>query len=342
MKLFFENHFKLLFFIVIFAVVFLVFRHVLPIILFALSIAIVVEPIYISLLKTVQKKNYSTGLWSQIILILFLVCVTLLVATIVVLPCYYLQKNINLLIQFTTKALEVIEENATRFYVPVQTIRNMGSGIGDYLFSMSAMFVRSIPEHFTTILIFYITLFSSIKYFRVLKRDISSLVPLKWNKVLGHLYSRTYLVLRAFYVVHLLIALLVFVLSMLVYRILSVPDILFFGLITAILQLVPFIGAATMMIGMSIYYLLIGDIIKLLVVLFIGYPLLVIIPEMVIRPWLMGRGARISMTLILLGVLVGIKTMGLIGLVFGPVLLVLCQEIFIIAKERYGERELMS
>lgn len=338
MKNYLNEHFKLFFFWGALIITAITFYKVFTVVFFAFSIAIVVEPVYINLLKIIQRHHYRTGFWSQIILIMFLVGVTVFAGVIFVLPLYYLQKNFLLIVEMASKFALLLESGAHKYLIPIETIRNFISGAADFLLNTSADLLRSAPEHFTNVLIFYITLFASIKYFRDGKRDLVALAPVSWLKVIRHLYLRVYEVLRAFYVVHIFIALLVFFLSLLLFKILKLDDIVFFSLITSILQLIPFVGAASMMIGMFVFYLMKADYYHLLLILLLGFPLLVILPEMIVRPWMMGRNAKISMTLILLGVLAGMKCMGIIGLVFGPVLLVLCQEMLFIVKERYGEK----
>lgn len=337
MKIFLNDHYKLLFFSLALGTVIIAFYKVFSIVLFSLSIVVVVEPVYIKLLKFVQRHHYSTGLWSQIILIVFLLGITLFACIVFVLPLYYLQKNFTLFIELGAKIATLLEVNAHKMFIPVQTIQNFIQGTTAYVFNSTADLLKSIPEHLSNVLIFYITLFAGIKSFREGKRDFLAIMPVGWLKVMRHLYQRMYQVLRAFYIVHILIAVVVFFLSLILFKMMGLDDLIFFSLITSILQLIPFVGAASMMIGMSVYYFMIADYVHLLTVLLVGFPLLVILPEMIIRPWMMGRNARISMTLILLGVLAGIKSMGIIGLVFGPVLLVVCQEMFEIVKERYGK-----
>ena len=71
------------------------------------------------------------------------------------------------------------------------------------------------------------------------------------------------------------------------------------------------------------YALAIGDIRGFLLVIFVGYPFVAAIPDMVMRPLLMGARAGINPTVMFIGFFGGITLLGIAGIVLGPLLLAL-------------------
>lgn len=338
MKSFIDNHYKIIFFTILSALSIYVFHNVLSVLFFAFSIAVVVEPIYIDIQMRMQRKNYRTGLWSDIILFLFLLGITICAVFIVGIPIYYFTQNFHQLVSLVSAAFEFVGSSSVSTYVPIEDIQSITMGYLSGIASFFAGHITRLPEHFSTLLVFYISLYVFIKYFGVITRDLLAVTPHTWRKVLKVMYLKTYILFNSFYFVHMLIAIIVFCLALVFFFVIGVSDHFFMALLTAMFQLIPFVGAAFMMICYSVYFFVTKDISHLFLILLIGFPLLVIVPEMVIRPWLMGKRSRISMPVLLIGILAGIKSLGMIGIIAGPLILILCQEMFHLLKERYGKQ----
>jgi len=88
------------------------------------------------------------------------------------------------------------------------------------------------------------------------------------------------------------------------------------GAATGVLAVIPF-GAPIFYIGASIYMFMIGKTVAAIVIFAAG-SFVVFVADHFIRPFLIGGSARLPFLWVLLGLLGGLETMGIIGLFLGP------------------------
>ncbi|MCD1633901.1 AI-2E family transporter [Martelella mediterranea] len=104
-----------------------------------------------------------------------------------------------------------------------------------------------------------------------------------------------------------------------VFWLLGMDGALLWGVVMAFLSLLPVIGAAAVWVPAAFYLLLSGDVIKGLILLATGI-LVISLVDNLLRPPLVGKGARMPDYLILVSTLGGITLMGVNGFVVGPLI----------------------
>lgn len=104
-----------------------------------------------------------------------------------------------------------------------------------------------------------------------------------------------------------------------VFWLLGMDGALLWGVVMAFLSLLPVIGAAAVWVPAAGYLLLSGEIIKGLILLATGI-LVISLVDNLLRPPLVGKGARMPDYLILVSTLGGIALMGINGFVVGPLI----------------------
>ena len=92
------------------------------------------------------------------------------------------------------------------------------------------------------------------------------------------------------------------------------------GLVTVIVSILPFLGAAIIWLPAAIYKLVIGETFNGVGILLYGI-LIVSTIDNIIRPGIVGSRAKIHPTLVFLGVLGGIEIFGFLGIIIGPLIL---------------------
>jgi predicted PurR-regulated permease PerM len=107
------------------------------------------------------------------------------------------------------------------------------------------------------------------------------------------------------------------------YAIMGVPDPAFFGALTAVASLVPAVGTLLVWVPIGLYLMMTGHpaagICELIyAALFVG-----VIPDYVIRPYLVGSENADPTVLTFVSLFGGVEVFGLIGLVLGPVIVTL-------------------
>jgi len=129
--------------------------------------------------------------------------------------------------------------------------------------------------------------------------------------------------LYAIYVVLVAIAALTFVIAIPVFWFLGYGHVLFYSFLCAFCELIPVLGSSVVFIFFGTYALSIGDINGVLIIFFFGYIGVSVLPEIYVRPVLMGRRLKLHPLLMLIGFFGGIITLGVAGFVIGPVFIVL-------------------
>jgi predicted PurR-regulated permease PerM len=129
--------------------------------------------------------------------------------------------------------------------------------------------------------------------------------------------------LYAIYVVQVVIAVLTFFIALPVFWLLGYGNILFYSFLTAFCELIPVLGSSATFIIIGAYALALGDTRGVFIIFFLGYLVVACLPEISVRPVLVGRRVKIHAVIMFIGIIGGILTMGLAGFVLGPVMIVL-------------------
>jgi predicted PurR-regulated permease PerM len=145
--------------------------------------------------------------------------------------------------------------------------------------------------------------------------------PPAWRWVLQRLGSRARDVLRASYFVHGLTAIAAFLIAVPVFWVVAGPPYYFLAAVLAgIFQFVPFLGSVVLVAGMTLYYFFNGNESAGWLCLLLAFPLVVGVPDLVVRPALARSQGHVSGFTMLIGFMAGLEAFGLAGFVLGPLL----------------------
>jgi predicted PurR-regulated permease PerM len=129
--------------------------------------------------------------------------------------------------------------------------------------------------------------------------------------------------LYAIYIVQIAIAVLTFFIALPVFYLLGYGNIIFYSFLAAFCELIPVLGSSVAFILIGTYALALGDTRGVFILFFLGYLIVSCVPEIYVRPVLVGRRVKIHPLIMFIGIISGILTMGLAGFVLGPVIIVL-------------------
>jgi predicted PurR-regulated permease PerM len=124
-------------------------------------------------------------------------------------------------------------------------------------------------------------------------------------------------------VVQVAIAVLTFFIALPVFALLGYGDVLFYSFLAAFCELIPILGSSATFLLVGAYALAQGDARGVFIMFFLGYLIVSCVPEIYVRPVLVGRRVKINAVIMFIGIIGGILTMGLAGFVLGPVMIVL-------------------
>ena len=213
----------------------------------------------------------------------------------------------------------------TAFGVPINK-----AGITGLLTTGNSFFVnyqQTLLDNITIIafkaFIFFATLLVLLLHGEELKTRIMDHTPEPLNSFVNRLSDVTVDTLYAIYVVQIAIAVLTFFIAIPVFYLLGYGNILFYSFFAAFCELVPILGSSVAFLLIGAYALAIGDLQGVLILFVLGYLVVSCMPEIFIRPVLVGRRVKINPVIMFVGIIGGILTMGLAGFVLGPVIVVL-------------------
>jgi predicted PurR-regulated permease PerM len=172
-------------------------------------------------------------------------------------------------------------------------------------------------------LVLFVSLFSLLRWGEELEMKLTRHVPEILTGYIRKLSEVTVDTLYAIYIVQIAIAILTFFIAIPVFYLLGYGNIIFYSFLAAFCELIPILGSSVAFILIGTYALALDDTRGVFILFFLGYLIVSCVPEIYVRPVLVGRRVKIHPLIMFIGILSGILTMGLAGFVLGPVIIVL-------------------
>ncbi len=179
------------------------------------------------------------------------------------------------------------------------------------------------PLFVVKVLIFFLALYMLVFRGECVRDEVVAHLPRKLAAAVEQMTKVTVDTLYAIYVVHIATAVITFLLALPFFSFLGYGHVIFYSVMAAIFQLIPIIGPSIIMIFIGAYALSIGDVRGVILVAVIGYPIVCALPDIYIRPILMGKRASIHPVVMWIGFFGGLAVMGIVGFVLGPLFLAL-------------------
>ena len=193
--------------------------------------------------------------------------------------------------------------------------------------------IGELPMLSLEIIVFFLVLYLTLEQGERTGQRLLAALPDQMRRPVSRLWKMAVDVVYSIFVVHFATAFVTFLVALPFFWILGYGHVLFYAVLSGVFQLVPFLGQTVILIVLGGYALAIGDLRGLLLVLFVGYPFVAAIPDMVMRPLLMGARAGIHPAVMFIGFFGGITLLGFVGIVLGPLLLALAVGAYGIAVE---------
>ncbi|HSQ93862.1 MAG TPA: AI-2E family transporter [Methanoregula sp.] len=222
------------------------------------------------------------------------------------------------------------------------TLANM-LNTGNALFvNYEQTLIENLSLYLFKIFVFFFSLGAFIYHGEWAKNHFMSRMPPAVSEWITRLSAVTVDTLYVIYVVQVAIAVLTFFIALPVFYLLGYGNVLFYSFLTAFCEMIPVLGSSATFLLIGAYALALGDTRGVFVVFFLGYLIVACLPEITVRPVLVGRRVKINAVIMFIGIIGGILTMGLAGFVLGPVMIVLLITSFRIYADGRKERVKVS
>jgi predicted PurR-regulated permease PerM len=146
----------------------------------------------------------------------------------------------------------------------------------------------------------------------------AALYLLPEKKIIRHFLNELNLIYNSLFNVYFITCILTGVIAVAGFFALGIPYPIAWGMVTAILALLPIMGPGTVYYSMALYYLLVSDYATAVLLIIFGTVFLDVIPSNLIRPRLAMKGASIHPVITLLSFTAPLFVIGPIGIIVGP------------------------
>lgn len=311
-------------------ITFLAFFPLLQVVVLALSLAVVLIPFQEQLSKKI------TPALSAFLITVFVVTVGFLA---VVITFNVLYQNMDYLISLVSSIIEGLRPDAISDLSPALSGIGIDAMIDNLLISIKESlftYLSLIPTLAVQLMLFILSLSIFIYSGPGLKSDFHTMIPDRSRKNIMVIWKRVYDTLYSIYIVHFSIAIITFFLALPFFWILGYEHVLFYSVLCGLFALIPFLGPVVVLAFLALYALSIRDFRAVLLIIFIGYPLLGALTDLYLRPVMMGKRVEIHPVVIFIGFFGGMMVMGIVGFILGPLLLSLLIGGYQIAVQELG------
>jgi predicted PurR-regulated permease PerM len=181
---------------------------------------------------------------------------------------------------------------------------------------------RSLPRLFTNTMVVLVTMYVMLsRYKSPGKQDILEIVPFP-PEITQLFLDKIDLMIKGMFKGTFVIAITQGLAMGIVFWIVGVPFVIFFTLVSMLLALVPLIGISLVAWPVGLYLIISGEIWRGIFVI-AAFLIIVANIDTVLRPYLVPKGAQLNPALIILSVFGGLGLMGIIGALYGPVIMIL-------------------
>ena len=160
------------------------------------------------------------------------------------------------------------------------------------------------------------------------------ITPTAYHDVLRALHRRIGGTLYALYIIQAATAVLTFPIAIAVFWVLGYQDVFVLAVVAAILQFIPIVGPGMLAVGLAAFDLLIGMPERAIAVIILGPLLVGLLPDLVLRPRLATSHARLPASLYFVGFVGGVLTVGVIGIIAGPLVVAVLVEVVDLLSDR--------
>jgi predicted PurR-regulated permease PerM len=206
-------------------------------------------------------------------------------------------------------------------------IADLTVAANDFLRSLALSLAADAPFITLEFSMFVLILYGLLLRPQAVGRAAYEITPPAYHDVLRALHERVAGTLFALYVIQAATAVLTFPIAVIVFYALGYPDVFVLAVLSAILQFFPIVGPGTLVLGLAGYDVLLGMPGRAVGVLILGSLLVGLLPDILIRPRMASQRARLPASLYFVGFVGGVLTIGIIGIIAGPLVVAVLVEL---------------
>jgi predicted PurR-regulated permease PerM len=182
--------------------------------------------------------------------------------------------------------------------------------------------------------LFVLVLYGLLLRPRAIGHATFRIVPPEYHDIIEALQRRITGTLYALYVIQAATAVVTFPIALVVFYLLGYPDVVELAVVASILQFFPIAGPGMLAVGLAGYDVLIGLSQRAVGVIVLGPLVIGLLPDVLVRPRLASSRAHLPASLYFVGFVGGVLTVGVIGIIAGPLVVAVLVEVVDLLGER--------
>lgn len=208
--------------------------------------------------------------------------------------------------------------NPSIFQITPEKIENLQKTLGNYLFTAIKIIYQSTSRFIFMSFVMFFSLYYFFKDGNKLIAQIKKISPLKdiqEEKIFNNFIAISRATLKGSFV----LAVIQGSALGLAFALLGISSPIFWGILTALFSLIPFIGTAAIWLPVSIFLFIEGSVPQAIAVLILG-TIIISNLDNLLRPHLVGKDSGLHPLLVFFSTLGGIALFGLSGFFIGPII----------------------
>jgi len=286
---------------------YLILKPFITAILWSILLAYMFSPLYKWLNKRIKSPNVSASL----VLIIFFIMGGIVM--------FFL---LNTLVSEAVEIKNFIKVSESYFnLVNINFLPSLISKATDYLINTTSNFVISIPGRVLNIMVSLFVMFYLLTQGEEFLKNLKDRIPLE-DKQKDYLIGKFAETVHALIFGLLVTGIIQAIVIGIAFYIFNVGSPILFAIIVLIFAILPAVGVPLIWIPAVIIKFLAGNYTDALGILLVG--ILIITPiEAILKPHLIGKKSSLHPLAILIGVIGGVGLMGFVGMVYGPLILLI-------------------
>lgn len=323
--------------VVVLVLAFLIVRPFLVAILSAAALAYIFYPLYLLILKTLPKKLRVKEIGSILTCLIIILLVLVPVSFVTVLLSYEVKHGYLFLQNFmqSQQPLNNLPPFLSQWSGYLPQFKEIMTDLASQLIDLIQGILKGIPSVILNIFITVFSMYYFLKHGKDIYNFFSGLVPLPEGRY-KQLLLRFDDLSRGMILGQILVGIVQGILAWLGFLVVGVPNPVLLGVLTAIISVIPLLGAVIVWLPVVLYLAVVGMMTgvywKAIALLLYG-TFVVSTIDNILKPKIVGDRANIHPLVILLGILGGIPLFGIPGILIGPMILTIFDVVIEIYKE---------
>ncbi len=239
---------------------------------------------------------------------------------------YMVETYKSLYIKYSSLVENIPTVMSDRIYDTGIKILDMGTLFITNFFNGVLNFIIFVPSILIYIIVTFLATLFLVTDRRVIARYMQDLLPKKFVKKSANILQSTLKSLGQYLKAQLTIICITFIELFIAFTIIKQPYPLTFALFIALIDALPILGTGTVLVPWAIYCIITGNM-PYAIALAITY-LVILIVRQLIEPKIVSNQLGVHPFLTLLAMYIGFKIFGLIGMVIGPIVMVIFKNVF--------------